>query len=88
MPPSGKLPDETIALLKAWIEEGAVWPVKEAAAPHDEPLRMVSSGGLAWNPCPARVEHELQWVAPQPEPTTLRALWSRVWLDLRQVVSG
>ena len=31
MPPTGKLPDEEIALLKAWIEEGAVWPVKEAS---------------------------------------------------------
>src|SRR5262249_27771016 len=33
MPPPGKLKDEEIANLVAWVKAGAVWP-KEAVAPH------------------------------------------------------
>jgi hypothetical protein len=30
MPPDGKLPEETIRLLKEWVEQGAFWPADEA----------------------------------------------------------
>ena len=33
MPPAGKLPDEQIAVLKKWIDDGAVWPEYGDAAP-------------------------------------------------------
>ena len=29
MPPAGKLPDEEVALLTAWVERGAPWPAEE-----------------------------------------------------------
>jgi mono/diheme cytochrome c family protein len=30
MPPSGRLKDEEIATLKAWIKDGAIWPIRKA----------------------------------------------------------
>jgi hypothetical protein len=35
MPPTGKLPEEELAALRTWVEQGAVWPgaVAETAAP-------------------------------------------------------
>ena len=36
MPPDGKLPDEAIAVLASWVQEGAAWPKEfTAAAAHD-----------------------------------------------------
>ncbi len=32
MPPTGKLPDEDLAVLRRWIEEGAVWPKTTATS--------------------------------------------------------
>ena len=36
MPPSGKLPDETIADFERWIADGLVWDVPPAQAEQDE----------------------------------------------------
>ncbi|MEM9702271.1 MAG: DUF1549 domain-containing protein, partial [Planctomycetota bacterium] len=56
MPPSGKLPDKEIAILKRWIELGAVWPGSENAPK----VRPASERG------PTFTEEDRAWWALQP----------------------
>lgn len=54
MPPSGKLPDEEIALLTKWISDGAFWPEHDAVLRDDTPAT------------PRISDEDRQWWAFQP----------------------
>ena len=49
MPPSGKLPDEEIAVLQKWVVDGAVWP--------DEPIPEMHEAKEAFDLAKRRSEH-------------------------------
>ena len=67
MPPTGKLKDQDIADLKAWIESGASLPKGTAAAPANPMAARLAEGKKYWafqpiqSPTPPKVKNE-KWV--------------------------
>jgi ankyrin repeat protein len=44
MPPTGKLPDKEIAVLRTWVDQGATWPDEAEDGEPAEPAGVASSG--------------------------------------------
>src|SRR5690606_10593901 len=88
MPPSSsqkpRLSDEEVALLRLWIEQGAVFEPHWAFAPLDDaPPPDVEPSGWVSNPIDAFVLAPLQRDGIEPSPPADRAtLIRRVYLDL------
>jgi cytochrome c553 len=76
MPPKGKLPDDAIADLIAWIEEGAPWPPTPAPS-GDAPLRQRGDTITAED----RAFWSFQPVADPPLPNVREAAWPKKPLD-------
>ncbi len=72
MPPDGKLPDETIAVLRKWVEMGAPWPDDSASA---------AAAGLEFD-LAARARHwSFQPLSDVTPPPTQRTGWARTPVD-------
>ena len=89
MPPGGKLSDEDLATLRAWINEGALWPetvTGGAAAPQwwafQKPVRPAVPGNAA-NPIDAFLDSKMAagGLSPAPEADRL-TLIRRATFDL------
>lgn len=95
MPPAGKLPDDEIAAIKLWVDQGAKWPnavaVKQSAITDADrnhwafrPItKPAPPAGAAENPIDRFIQARLkaQGVAPAPKASKLNLL-RRVTLDL------
>jgi cytochrome c553 len=76
MPPKGKLPDDAIADLIAWIEQGAPWPPTPAPS-GDAPLRQRGDTITAED----RAFWSFQPIGDPPLPTVRDAAWAKKPLD-------
>ncbi len=74
MPPSAKLGEQDIALLKEWIERGAPWPETKGTA-----AGFIRTSGTVT--AEDRQFWSFQPVMPQPQPAVKSAAWLRQPLD-------
>ena len=73
MPPAGKLSDDDIQSLKAWVRSGALWPeAGTPAAPKGKPYTITASQRAFWSFQPVR--------KPAP-PTVKNGAWSKSPID-------
>lgn len=94
MPPSGKLPAESIAALSAWVKAGAPWPAAAKAAPTKRkfwsfippktpPLPSVKAKSWAANPIDRFILAKLEEKGLRPSPVAdRRTLIRRATFDL------
>ncbi|MBK9169567.1 MAG: PSD1 domain-containing protein [Bryobacterales bacterium] len=94
MPPGKKLPDAEVAVLKAWIDAGAVWPEERAATakrsshwafapPEKTDAPAVRDGAWVRNPIDRFVLAKLEAKSITPSPEADKAtLLRRISLDL------
>ncbi|MBI5761851.1 MAG: PSD1 domain-containing protein, partial [Planctomycetales bacterium] len=75
MPPKGKLPAETIAMLTEWVRRGAPWPASDAVGPaakNPEPFDLRARAARHWS---------FQPIRPTDPPPTADKSWPRSAVD-------
>jgi mono/diheme cytochrome c family protein len=72
MPPTGKLADDQIASVEAWVKAGAVWPENENAPLKSTPYKITAEQRAFWS---------FQPVQPVTPPDVKEADWARTEID-------
>lgn len=73
MPPSGKMSDADVALVRKWVEDGAVFPVSMVkAAPANSEYEISAEQRAFWS---------FQPVVKHPLPQVTNKEWTRNWID-------